>query len=362
MHIPWGWIKQRPHFLAEELSKIYQLDIYTPKVYKKNNLIKNNTMDKINIIFKLPFERFVIIKKINIYLVRYLLKFKYKFFNYKYIWITDLRLYPQIKTILKNEQKLIYDCMDDVLEFEILKYQKNELKKIEEELYNRADKIFFSSKNLYELKSKAYNLDKNKIEIVYNALDNKFLSKENFDEYNYIFNKYKDFKIVTYIGTISSWIDFEAIQKSLDNIENIVYFLVGPVERNTDILKNKRVVYIGSVEHRFVKVFIEKSDILVMPFKLNALIESVDPVKLYEYIAIGKNVIATKYNEVIKFEKYVSFYSSIDEYLSVLNLNLQNIKETRINQDFIKNNNWKQRIEIIRRYLDGEELEKKEQQ
>lgn len=347
MHVPWGWIKQRPHFLAEEISKQFAIDIYTPKVYRKNTLIQNNTIQKINTIFKLPFERFSFVRKINNLLMIILLKFIYKISNYKYIWITDLRLYPQIKSVLKNNQKLIYDCMDDVLEFEALKSQKEELEKIEKELFLRADKVFFSSNELYKIKSQKYNLGKNKIEIIYNALDISFLNQEIKDEYDSIFDKYKDFKIVTYIGTISSWFDFEAIKKSLENIENIVYFIVGPIEANIEVLNHDRVVYIGSVEHKFVKTFIEKSDIMVMPFKLTNLIKSVDPVKLYEYIALGKSIISTKYDEVMKFEEYISFYSSTDEYVDVLNRNLKNIKKTKLNEEFIYNNSWDNRLEVI---------------
>ena len=31
MHAPWSWIKQRPHFIAEELSKIYILSVFAEK-------------------------------------------------------------------------------------------------------------------------------------------------------------------------------------------------------------------------------------------------------------------------------------------------------------------------------------------
>ena len=41
MNIPWGWVKQRPHFIAEYLSKDFIVDVYykkPTKVSKKNLL------------------------------------------------------------------------------------------------------------------------------------------------------------------------------------------------------------------------------------------------------------------------------------------------------------------------------------
>ena len=66
-----------------------------------------------------------------------------------------------LQNLLTNKQKLIYDCMDDVLEFEVLKEQQDELENIENKLFQNADLILFSSK---ELKSR-------KVE---NALDGHF--------------------------------------------------------------------------------------------------------------------------------------------------------------------------------------------
>ena len=31
MHVPWGWIKQRPHFFAEYLANDFAVDVYFRK-------------------------------------------------------------------------------------------------------------------------------------------------------------------------------------------------------------------------------------------------------------------------------------------------------------------------------------------
>ncbi len=41
MHIPWGWIKQRPHFIAEILSNFYSVNLFCEKGREKNNITKS---------------------------------------------------------------------------------------------------------------------------------------------------------------------------------------------------------------------------------------------------------------------------------------------------------------------------------
>lgn len=349
MHIPWGWIKQRPHFLAEELSKIYQLDIYTPKVYKKNSLIENETKLKINELFKLPFERFLIVRKLNSIIIGLLLKYIYEINNYKYIWLTDLRLYPQIEKVLKNNQQLIYDCMDDVVEFDVLVNKRKELLKIEQSLFSRSNLIFFSSEELKNRKVEQYKINQSKYEVVLNAFDNSFLQEKIYQNYDSYFEEYhkKGFKVLTYIGTISSWFDFETLQKSLKEFDNIVYFIVGPFEPETKKLEHPRIVYFGSVEHKFVKSLIIKSDIMIMPFKINKLITAVDPVKLYEYIALGKSILTVEYKELLKFKEFVNFYSDYNTFKFILETCMQNSNNTKANDDFIRNNSWHSRVKEV---------------
>lgn len=355
MHVPWGWIKQRPHFLAEQLSDTVEVDVFVTKSFRTSNLTANTTKLNITTIFKFPFERFKIIRFINIKIVQFLLKYIYCIEKYKYIWITDLRLYSLIQNLLTNKQKLIYDCMDDVLEFEVLKEQQDELENIENKLFQNADLILFSSKELKSRKVEKYNLLNDSYGLVYNALDRSLINAEIFDDYDSLFEEYKqnNYKVLTYIGTISSWFDFEVIRKSLKDFEDIVYFIIGPIEQNIEVLKHDRIKYFGSVEHKYVTTLVLKSDILVMPFKLNKLVLAVDPVKMYEYIAFGKKIISVKYDELEKFSEHLSLYENYDEFKTIL-MNLSDIKDVNIlNNDFIELNTWKKRKEDIMTLLEN---------
>ena len=48
MHISWGWIKQRPQFLAEELAKYYEVDVF----YRMSNHNKEDENPSFKSIFQ----------------------------------------------------------------------------------------------------------------------------------------------------------------------------------------------------------------------------------------------------------------------------------------------------------------------
>ena len=345
MHVPWGWIKQRPHFLAEELSDSFKVDVVIPKSFRTSSLTINESSLNINPVLKLPLERFKFIRSINSKIVQASLKYLYGIHKYKYIWITDLRMYPLIQNLITSKQKLIYDCMDDVLEFTVLKEQYQELETIEKKLFRNIDLALFSSKELQNRKVKKYNLRNTQYGLVYNALDKSLVDIEIFDKHNDIFSQYKkiNLTILTYIGTISSWFDFDLIERSLNDFKNIVYFIIGPIEENIEVLKHDRIKYFGSVEHKYIKTLVIKSDILIMPFKINKLIEAVDPVKMYEYIAFGKKIISINYNELDKFSKYINTYNNYNEFKKILQ-NLNNNQEVGIlKENFVELNSWESR-------------------
>ena len=55
-----------------------------------------------------------------------------------------------------------------------------------------------------------------------------------------------------------------------------------------------------------------------MPFVVNDIILSVDPVKLYEYLNFNKNIISVHYPEIDRFSDFVNFYNSNKELISVI--------------------------------------------
>lgn len=347
MHVPWGWIKQRPHFLAEGLSKEYHVDVLVKKDYSQQTITNNTDVNLINIP-RLPLERLYLIRLINKIIQKIYLWLIVK--KYDIIWITcpSEIAFDGLRFINSN-QLLIYDCMDDAIEFYKNKDLRAKIFNAEKKIFNRSDIIFCSAEYLKGKIVKRYG--NKQIYVINNALlkvtDNSVTSNQDLPlQYDSTTRK----KIV-YIGTVSEWIDFNLVAK-LAELDNVELYFFGPYKDSiTKEITHSNVYFMGSIEHKQVNKVMQKADILIMPFIVNELILSVNPVKLYEYISSGKPCFAPKYGETMPFEEYCYLYSSDEECVKLINDVLYNDKKAKqgIREcvRFANKNTWTNRVEQI---------------
>jgi len=353
MAVDWNWIKQRPQFIAEKLAEKYRLKVFYRYGYNKkvlsSNEINNSNLELIPV-YTIPLiHRYRHLKWFNNKQQVYFHKKSIERFNSDFIYLSHPRQYPFLGTNTKS--KIIYDCMDYHSYFcnsteEMLKIQMQE-----EQLIKKADVVLVSSLKLKENLINDYSLsieEQNKLYLVRNGYNGEIIKNKNQDEAN------KDKLVITYVGTVSHWFDFDTILKSLEDFENIEYKIIGPID-NVGVPQNRRIKYVGSVNHENIYKHIKNDDVLIMPFKVNEIIEAVDPVKLYEYINFSKNIISIKYKEIDRFDEFVYFYNNYNEYNAIISRlvkdrSLKYTEESRLS--FLENNTWDKRVEQIYQILE----------
>lgn len=352
MHVDWESIKQRPQFIAEGLSKFYEIYIFYPISYF--NLLKrliriNNKNSNINTTSIPYLPLYTLIRQIydiNKYIWKIYFKYIINKHNPDYIWITFPALYDFIPSC--TQSKVIYDCMDDAIAFNSGFYFKDRLLNSEKELIQKAVVIFVSANNLTN-KLNQREKCKDKIVLNRNAFDGKIFNIKT----NNSKEEKKTYKI-GYVGAISSWFDFDALYFTLNNLKNIEYHLIGPLD--TKYESHERIKLYGSIKHENLYSHIKNFDCFIMPFKLNKLIYSVDPVKLYEYINYNKPIISVYYEEINRFKPFVSFYHNKKDLNTLLaSMIKQKFPKKYSNEqriDFLKINTWNERIETILKNMD----------
>lgn len=358
MHVPWTWIKQRPHFFAESLNRDFDLKVIYKKALKvsKSNLVNKSTEDmSISSFFVFPFQRIPFLKKLtflkwlNYLLIKWQLP---ELRKYDFVWVTSLSMYSLISNVLPSNTKLIYDCMDDELEFPSIKNNEIILREAclaEIELLNRAEIVFCSSAYLKNKISKRTGINR-EIVIVNNAIgipNHSGTLRINSQQILTTLSSMDN--IFMYVGAISSWFDFESILNVLEKEPSVNFVLLGPAD--IEIPVHERLHYLGTVDREDLFILMENVKGLIMPFKLNELIKSVNPVKLYEYIYMSKPIIATRYSETEFFEDFVYLYKDKDEFYNcikgVLSGKFLPKKDNSDNRKFSLNNTWDVRYKSI---------------
>lgn len=348
MHIDWNWIKQRPQFLAEYISKVNDVRVFSIRSLKRKGYVKNNK-NKVRhkYLFRVPLSGRVFIFNIATQIInRIYFSFFIKKFNPDVIWLCG----PELSQFIprKYHYKFVYDCMDDHISFVPSSKKNKGLKKKEAYVSNTSRLIFVSSLSLKEKLVERYSLPAEKVVLLRNAFNGKIIEAESVQRSDEKFH-------IAYIGTISNWFDFDLLVTVTSKFSNLVFDLYGPIDVDQKVYAdNNRIIFHGSIPHEEIYDQIKDCNALIMPFIVNELIKSVDPVKLYEYINYEKNIICIRYPEIERFEEFVHFYNNDNEFIEIIKVLMYDNKikynsEQKIK--FLSKNSWESRLDIIQESL-----------
>ena len=344
MNVDVRWIKQRPHYLAEKLSKYFETDIFYPHFYARRTLSKDSILNdcKQHRIFRVPNRiRAVFLHRLVERINWVFLKNKITAGKPDVLFLTD----PEQVNYAPEDYKgiMVYDCMDDLVALAINDFNREKVLYNESQIIKKATLILISSQELKNVLTKRYSsqISNKKMIICRNAYNG---SIANIDRKN----KNNIFTLV-YFGTISSWFNMDLLLKSLDEFENIKYILAGPIIEGVEIPKHNRIEYIGVIDHDSLDQLATKADCFVMPFLLNDVTKSVDPVKFYEYINYNKNIVTIYYPEIERYSKFVNFYHDSETYFAAINFAMNNgVKYSNKERiEFLNENSWDNRADII---------------
>ncbi len=241
--------------------------------------------------------------------------------------------------------KIYYDCIDDVSVTCASREIKN-YKKWEEKLVGISKCVFVITPLL---KEHILNIDSKKEVILFpNGVNVKLFKKQ---MENFLFPedilKVKR-PIVGYIGGISPWVDLELLVYCAKKLKDWSFVLVGPVTSlgiEKILLDIPNVYLLGLKPYKDVPHYINAFDVCLIPFKLDEMGNPSDPVKLYEYLSIGKPVVTTNIDRMKELNEFVyigkdkdSFVEKIKEAYEKRNIDT----EKRIH--YAVQNSWDNRV------------------
>lgn len=359
MHLPWDWIKQRPHFLAEELSSLCPVEVVYRfyRVPFEGKLVRNPCRQSLQVrpVVILPFNRFAPVAALNGLLLRAYLRRCIARFDV--VWFTHPEMFEAVGPIIPASARVVYDCMDNHCAFDLVTHNAalgRRIRKSEQALLDRCDTIFTSSQALGEMLASHYGV-KQPIHVVNNGIHlEQGLPLAPLAPAMEAALAAAPFRL-TFVGTIAGWLDANLLVAALDRFPGMTVFLFGPSE--VALPEHPRLRQMGPVSHEQVFTVMERSDALVMPFRVTELVRGVDPVKLYEYVYSGKPAISVDYPEVRKFAEFVYLYRGEEEFMTLLeNLLAGTVGPKRpavACRNFARDNTWQKRAESVKGILEA---------
>jgi len=184
-----------------------------------------------------------------------------------------------------------------------------------------------------------------------NGVDSKNFMKRRFA----VPNEMKGIKrpILGFVGSLDSRIDQNLIKEILIKKPDASLVFVGPLGESFSRFENvDRVFMLGKRDYSEVPDFIKQFDVALIPY-VPEKAQAVYPVKLHEYLILGKPVVSTNINEVRQFSEVVHIANNRNEFIAKIKLALRERgkdKEEKRIQTALKNT-WRHRLEKIDKEL-----------
>lgn len=248
---------------------------------------------------------------------------------------------PMIKKLRDSGWRIMYDIRDDWEEFNKVGQAEWYKKNIEQQIIADSDIVYAVSRPLIS-KLEKFAINK-KILLVPNALDYNFYSSAPFRTAP----KNGDI-VIGYIGHLTdAWFDWNAILKIADDHPEWKIELIGHSIPKYIQLPNN-IKYLGKKTHDEIIRFTETWRVAIIPFKISTLSDGVDPIKVYEYLALGIPVVSFRMPQ-IKSYPYVFVANNIKEFQECIEKALVTHIDRSTIDNFLRQNLWRQRAtQIIR--------------
>jgi len=272
-------------------------------------------------------------------LIRYIKKIG--FGEVDILWFDSISQAPLINEI--KHKKSILRIADKIESFK--KISQN-LKIQGEILKEKVDIIVYSAKTLEDYIAKY----KNKAHYVPNGVDINHFANSSKNMPDDLKNIPKP--IAIYIGAIDDWFGLDFLYEVAMQCKDISFVLIGdPVIEISKLNKLPNFYLLGRKNYNQIPQYLNNSEVGIITFDVShPVVDTVNPIKLYEYMACGLPVVSTSWKELELINSPALLAKSPEEFSKSLHEALESGKDQKY-LDFAKGNSWDKRFEeIIRIY------------
>jgi hypothetical protein len=232
-----------------------------------------------------------------------------------------------------------YDAMDDFPAF-YKGLSRRSMTQCEIEVADLVSNIMVSSTTL----ACRFNSHQSKISKVLNACDATKISDAA------IITQENGPPVLGYVGTIGHWFDWPLVIELANTNPNARICLVGPVYNPPPVGLPSNIELHPACDHDNALIAMQKFNVGLIPFKRTDLTASVDPIKYYEYRALGLPIITSCFGEMSFREKLsgVFFVNDQSNFASTVKQALATLPNKNEILKFRKENSWEARFDACK--------------
>jgi polysaccharide pyruvyl transferase WcaK-like protein/glycosyltransferase involved in cell wall biosynthesis len=153
-----------------------------------------------------------------------------------------------------------------------------------------------------------------------------------------------------YIGALwGEWFDWELLGKLADAYPEGEVVVIGDYRGQRQELHGK-VHFLGLKPQVELPAYLQHCDVAIIPWEISPLTNATSPLKVFEYLAMGKPVVAPSI-EPLQGIPYVYLAHDHAEFLEQVERALECKVEDRVLEGFLQENSWAARIDVLERAI-----------
>ena len=239
-------------------------------------------------------------------------------------------------TILSNCDSL-YDAMDDYPQF-YRGLSRLTFAKREQQLVTAVKKVAVSSSTLFQ----KWSVVRSDVQLIRNGLmTDLFLP--------IVMPQPSKQMVFGYVGTLAQWFDWAWVTMLAEKFPDALVRLIGPQFGTLPLGLPANIECLPACDHNSAIAAMKNFTVGLIPFKQNALTRGVDPIKFYEYRALGIPVVATNFGEMQQHADLPgTFISHSLHDIEVVMRAALHFHDNEINRAaFIADHNWSKRFSAL---------------
>src|SRR5438132_3538794 len=269
---------------------------------------------KVRTLLQLPFHRFGWVRRLNQFLLLASLRWL--------MWREGIRrpiswfMIPHLSSVVGklDEELSVYYCIDDYAALPGV--NSKAIQAMDEELTRKADIVFVASDTLLEMKL-ALNLNTH---VSPHGVDFDHFAQAQ-DETLPVPTDIASLPrpVIGFFGLIERWIDLDLVDFLAKQRPHWSFVMIGRVAlADHEIPHRANIHYLGKRNYQDLPAYGKQFDAAIIPYRLTQQVMHANPIKLREYLAMGKPVVSVSTPEIDKYAGVVEIARSREEFLAKL--------------------------------------------
>lgn len=157
---------------------------------------------------------------------------------------------------------------------------------------------------------------------------------------------------IGYIGNLETHrVDYRMLCRVAERLPNLSFLVVGPSSLPANWCDLPNVTILPQKPYEQVPSYMAACDVLILPFNENEWIRACNPVKLKEYLAVGRPVVSTPFEELRNYKGFVNIASGEKEFANTIMTCLKKPEEAAFFRKRVEKETWKEKAETAARAL-----------